>query len=254
MAQQGESTVHAVAVKLPPFATMEAIAWFRRAEVQFRQRKVTDPCTRADYVLEALPEAVFADVSAWLEQQQEEDIVYESLKSHLLQRYCLTNSSRAQKILAMPQQPLGDRTAVQLWNELQSLSKLPDSSDGKPRQIDLMREVFLLSLPSSIRAHLYDADDLPMDELVQKANNLIAAAKASGFHTIAGIEHTEDSDADVNAAYHRPQGRHQSAGGPAQRRGRLSTSGYFTYHARFGDAARNCLPGCRWSKNSKSGR
>jgi hypothetical protein len=229
---------------------MGAIARFRRAEVQFRLRKVTDPRTRADYVLEDLPEAVFADVSAWLEQQQQEkDIVYESLKSQLLQRYCLKNSARAQKIIAMT---LGDRTTVQLWNELQSLAKLPGSEDGKARQIDLIREIFLLSLPSSIRAVIFDVDELPVEHLVKKANDLITAAKASQPHSVAAIEPTEDCDADVNAVNHRPQGR--VAGGPAQGRGRLSTSGVCTYHARFGDAARNCLPGCRWSKNARSGR
>ncbi|KAK3877229.1 hypothetical protein Pcinc_018029 [Petrolisthes cinctipes] len=46
----------AVSVKLSPFCPGEATSWFRGAEIQFRLRKVTDPCTKADYVLEAIPE------------------------------------------------------------------------------------------------------------------------------------------------------------------------------------------------------
>ena len=48
-----------VAVKLSPFCSREAASWFRRAEVQFRLRKVTDPRTKADYVLETVPEDIF---------------------------------------------------------------------------------------------------------------------------------------------------------------------------------------------------
>ena len=54
--------INAVATRLPDFAQNEPLTWFRRAETRFRIRGIVQlqPTTRADYVLEALPEAIFA--------------------------------------------------------------------------------------------------------------------------------------------------------------------------------------------------
>ena len=83
-----ELLIHAVAVKLSPFSSSEAASWFRRAEVQFRLRKVTDPSTKADYVLEAIPEELFPCIAAWLDNQTK-GVDYEDLKTYLLQEFTL---------------------------------------------------------------------------------------------------------------------------------------------------------------------
>ncbi|XP_063854589.1 uncharacterized protein LOC135096773 isoform X3 [Scylla paramamosain] len=77
-------TVSTVTVKLSPFCASEAASWFRRAEVQFRLRKVTSPQTKADYVLEAIPETIFPRITAWLDNQDKD--VIDDLKQYLLQR------------------------------------------------------------------------------------------------------------------------------------------------------------------------
>ncbi|XP_063868271.1 uncharacterized protein LOC135104670 [Scylla paramamosain] len=172
--------VHAVAVKLLPFCSKEAVSWFRRAEVQFHLRKITDPRTKADYVLEAVPEELFPRIAAWLDNQVK-DVEYEDLKSYLLQEFTLSVSARAQHLLSMPQTPLGDTTAHTAWNEMQALATLPDldPKTNKPRRIDLLRELWLQRLPSSVRADLHEVDDCPMEDLIRKADNLINAARAS---------------------------------------------------------------------------
>lgn len=176
----------ALSVKLSPFCPGEATSWFRRAEIQFRLRKVTDPRTKADYVLEAIPEHLFPRVAAWLDNQdQSRDIDYESLKSYLLQEFTLTVSALAQRLLSLPQLPLGDTTAHAAWNEMQALAMLPDldPETKKPRQVDLFRELWLQRLPPNVRSALHEADDSPMDDLIKKADNLINAARASGKPT-----------------------------------------------------------------------
>ena len=239
--------IHAVTVKLSPFSTQEPLSWFRRAEVQFRLRKITDPRTKADYVLEAIPDDVFPRVSAWLDDQDDE-INYEALKTHLLKEFTLSISARAQRLLNMPRQPLGDRTAHAAWDEMQALAKIPggDRTTDKPRHVDLLRELWLQRLPPSVRALLHDAEYIPMDTLVKKADELLEAAKASHPHD--AIYHTEEREETTNASdvnhtasknnYQRPRPNNQRP-----------SSKFCYYHTRFGKDARKCEPNCRWPKN-----
>ena len=98
------SEANAVATRLPVFSQHEPLTWFRRAETRFRLRGIKQATTRADYVLEALPETIFR-----LDQQPDE-IPYDDLKKHLLKEFFPTTSERARRLLLMPSQPIGDRT------------------------------------------------------------------------------------------------------------------------------------------------
>jgi len=240
-----ESTIHTVAVKLPPFSTEEPISWFRRAEVQLRLRKVTCKQTMADYVLEAIPESVFPQVSAWLDDQPEK-LDYDVLKEYLLQEYTLSHSTRAQRLLQFPSQPLGDRTAHQVWNEMQALARLPAvDQEKKNKKVDLMRELWLQTLPPNVRAALPDAENIDMRDLVKQADLLLDAANASHRPlAISRISKQAPSDAATARRKHLPE---QQAH-PSNRRHLPATDVCF-YHSRFGAAARKCLPGCQWSKN-----
>lgn len=238
------TTVHAVAVKLSPFSTQEPTAWFRRAEVQFRLRKISDERTKADYVLEAIPESLFPQIAAWLDDQPDE-INYADLKDYLLKEYTLTPSARAQRLLRFPLQPLGDRTARVVWNQMQALARLPtiDPTTKGYRQVDLMKELFLQTLPSSVRAALPDADALEMTALVKRADDLIDAANASQRSTpISAVAEPPISD---TSAVDRAPRRHRLDPRP----GLLLASGRCFYHEKYGAKARNCSPGCKWSKN-----
>ena len=239
--------VFAIAVKLSPFSTQEPVSWFRRAEVQFRLRKISDPCTQADYVLEAIPDNLFVRVSSWLDEQSGA-IQYEDLKRYLLNEFTLTPSARAQRLLDFPKQPIGDRTANTVWQEMQSLARLPDlePATGKNRRVDIMRELWLQTLPPSVRAALHDAHDLSMTELVQRADNLIIAANAAQRPSPIAIVEEETL---VHALHGKRRPDKQN---DARRPGARETStppGICYYHRRFRDRARNCANGCTWSKN-----
>ena len=127
-----------------------------------------NPTTKADYVIQALPEEVFSAITPWLDDQPE-TLSYDLLKQYLLTEYSSAATDRAQRILRLASQPIGDQTAKQSWNEIVSLSRLneTDPSTGKLREIDLRREVFLQRLPETIRASLPQAYDVSMDELMK---------------------------------------------------------------------------------------
>ena len=105
------SEANAVATRLPEFSQHEPFTWFRRAETRFRLRGIKQATTRADYVLEALPETIFRRIGPWLDQQPDE-IPYDDLKKHLLKEFSPTTSERARRLLLMPSQAIGDRDGM----------------------------------------------------------------------------------------------------------------------------------------------
>lgn len=246
--------VHAVAVKLSPFSAQEPVSWFHRAEIQFRLRKITDPRTKADYVLESIPDGIFVQISHWLDDNCGE-INYDVLKKYLLGEFTLTATERAQRLLRFPQKPLGDRTARAVWNEMQSLARLPevDPATGEHKHVDLMRELWLQTLPSAVRAALHDSDSLSVTALIRKADNLLIAGRASEhISTVAAVHHgtaiaTSDRSANGQRQTHTFPNGNQRRPVP---RAQILPNGVCTYHDRFGDSARSCLTGCRWSKNA----
>ena len=147
--------INAVATRLPDFSPTEPLTWFRRAETRFWLRGVKQQTTRADYVLEALPEAVIRSIGPWLDQQPDE-IPYDDLKKHLLKEFSPTTSERARRLLLMPSQPMGDRKPSQLWDEICTLSRLPDVDDKslQHKEVDLKKEIWLQSLPRCVRVLL----------------------------------------------------------------------------------------------------
>ena len=70
------SEANAVATRLPEFSQHEPLTWFRRAETRFRLRGIKQATTRADYVLEALPETIFRRIGPWLDQQSSLQLIH----------------------------------------------------------------------------------------------------------------------------------------------------------------------------------
>ena len=178
--------INAVSTRLPDFAQNEPLTLFRRAETRFRIRGIVQPTTRADYVLEALPEAIFERIGPWLDQQPDE-IPYDDLKKHLLKEFSSTTSERARRLLSLPSQPMDDRKLSHLWDKICTLSRLPevDAVSKQHKEVDLKKEIWLQSLPSSVRVLLRNTDDKSMDELSSLADDITISQKAAWFPTVS---------------------------------------------------------------------
>ena len=177
------SEANAVATRLPEFSQHEPFTWFRRAEARFRLRGIKQATTRADYVLEALPETIFRRIGPWLDQQPDE-IPYDDLKKHLLKEFSPTTSERARRILLMPSQPIGDRKPSQLWDEICMLSRLPETDeDSKNKEVDLKKKIWLQTLPSCGRVLLHNTDEKSMDDLSTLADEIMMSQNAARYDT-----------------------------------------------------------------------
>ena len=178
------SEANAVATRLPEFSQHEPLTWFRRAETRFRLRGIKQATTRADYVLEALPETIFRRIGPWLDQQPDE-IPYDDLKKLLLKEFSPTTSERAiRRLLLMPSQPIGDRKPSQLWDEICMLSRLPETDeDSKNKEVDLKKEIWLQTLPSCVRVLLHNTDEKSMDDLSTFADEIMMSQNAACHDT-----------------------------------------------------------------------
>lgn len=257
--------VAAAQVKLPTFSVVDAPTWFRRAEVQFRLKRVTSPTTQADHVLAVLPDEIFPKISEWLMSKGDTAIEYSDLKIYLLQRFSPSPASRVTQLLQLAKQPLGDQRPSDALLEMKALARLPPAADGSVKQVDLLRALWLLRLPESIRASLPSAEEMDENELQQMADNLNDAHAAAARHTnavspaastvplqeddIAALGHTSS-----HARQHPGRQKHNTKVHPRQQFYSERFSDKFSdslcyFHARYGPNARNCKPGCPWPKN-----
>ena len=143
---------------------------------------------------------------------------------------------------------------------MKALARLPPAADGTARQLDLLRALWLLRLPESIRAVIPDAEEMDEDSLQQMADHLSDAQAAAGRHinVVAPVSYTattpdEDNIAAVRyirgRARQQPDRRQTTSRPPQQQNNRSFVEGLCYFHARFGPEARNCKPGCTWPKN-----
>ncbi|XP_063882078.1 uncharacterized protein LOC135112080 [Scylla paramamosain] len=167
--------------------------------------------------------------------------------------FTISVSAWLRHLLNLRLTPLGDTTAHAAWNEMQALATLleHDSTTDKPQRVDLLWELWLQRLPSSVRAALHEADDCPVEELINKVDNLINTAKAScAPDTICPA--LVDNLPNTNAA--RPPvckwlPDNQTCNCKPGVSSQHGQHGLCYYHHKFGAGACKCTPGCQWPKN-----
>ena len=209
------ATMH---IQLPTFSPADALAWFQRAEVIFRTKRVTSSTRKADHVLASLPEDIFPILSPWLLSKEDQEITFEETKQKLLTIFTPTPEERAKRLLQMSRQTLAGhhQRPSAAYEEMRALATLPDK-----RPLDLVRVLWLLRLPDTIRDSLVvDFMDKEIETLTASADSRLAMADAA---TAAPAE------------------------GPVKKK---RTRPYCWYHSRFGDSARICIPPCTYPKNA----
>ena len=251
-------------VKLPTFCAADAISWFQRAEVQFRLKCETSSTCMADHVLAALPEDVFPLISGWLTERDGADIQYDELKKHLLRKFVATPEERADKLLTLSHQPLGDQRPSIAFQEMKALTRLP-AADGSTKTLDLLRILWLLRLPDDVRRGITNFSDISEDELTKLADSLQGANRGTSSRSAMAANDDEVPQpltqewTDEDAAAATPSQHRRWAQAPTKKphfkqppRGpppRKATMDLCFYHSRFGHDARNCRAPCSWTKN-----
>ena len=252
-----EAPIAAAAVHLPKFSTTAAVAWFQRAEVQFRLKRITASHTKADYVLAAIPEEIFPRLSNWL-QQRGDTVEYEDLKQELLKKFTSSPEERANTLLDMVNLPLGDERPSEALDEMLQLAEMPSTTMQK---LNVTIVLWLTRLPDVVRQGITKFAEKSPEDLGDLANSLMATYRRSQPSSrVCAAETSSDEEAEAAAATNvSPRRQRYQRKQPAQRRSKPPPSVYrqqpprqdaiCQYHARFGPKAFKCKAPCAWPKN-----
>ena len=220
--QLPEASISAVSIKLPEFWPEDPEIWFIRVEAQLRSRAVTHDQTKFDYVVAALNNVTAAEVKSVLVNPPAED-KYKAIKQALKSAFGKTQAEKDAELLNIS--GLGDRKPSALLRKLESLNNNAET---------LRQAFFVAQLPSQVRSILALEDFADIHDLAKAADRIVEAQNIS-------------QPANLAAASVRQQPRFQYRNAPPRQK--LTKENFIcNYHQRFGPDARNCRPGCLFSK------
>ena len=229
-------------VQLPSFSPNDALAWFQRADIIFRTKRITASNKKADLVLASLPEEIFPQISTWLLSKEDEEITYEETRQKLLELFTPTPEERAEKLLILSRLPLASQRPSIAFEEMRALATLPDK-----RPLDLLRVLWLLRLPDNVRESLVDFMNQDIQDLKTSADARIAATRQSRTTAPALDQRCEEEDdQDYAAAASRQL---QQRRRPRPQMSQQQHPDICWYHENFGSKAIKCKPPCKFSKN-----
>lgn len=158
--------------------------------------------------------------------------MYAAPKQLLLRRYCLSSAKRADKILSLS--GLGDSTAVDLMDDMLSLLGTDDGDF-------LFPHIFQRQLPPQVRTALANSPRLTASDyrgLAEEADRILLATRRFVVQSTAmePQQRTVEDPAVVSAV-----------GVMTPRR----KSSLCSYHRRFGNKAKRCVPPCTFEVSGK---
>ena len=216
--QSPEGSVHAVAIKLPDFWPEDPEIWFARIEAQLRSRSVTQDQTKFDYIVSALDNTTAAEVKSVLLNPPDQN-KYENLKTALLGAFGKSQARKDAELLNIS--GLGDRSPSALLRKLESLNNDAET---------LRRAFFLAQLPAQVRSILALQEFPDIHDLAKAADRIVEANNISQTVTAVSVDRPSSANQRHHTAF-------------------KSNENYIChYHQRFGLKARNCKPGCLFSK------
>ena len=244
MSSDNESTVAAVAVKLPAIWSDNPATWFFQAEAQFAIKGITVEKPKYFYVVANLPAEVAIRVASFLEVVPEVK-PYDTLKGALLSAYTLNEYQRAEALANLP--PLGDQRPSELLAQIRQL--LPVGHKDCFRS----KYDFLSRLPVEIRSTLVNSS-LELDALAAEADNLWSAVRGNTFNHLSVVDTVQ-----VDAVHRRSSKLNGSVNARHNQARDSRPAKFCWYHRNFADKARDCkdvesgVP-CNWPGNGVAGR
>ena len=210
-------------IKLPEFWEFSPMAWFAQTEAQFAIRDITDDTTRY-HVVSALGRSTATRAANFLANPPDHG-KYRDLKAFLLKTFGLSQSERAQRLLAI--RGLGDRKPSEHMEMMLNLL-------GAEEPNFLLMELFLQHMPPQVRTALAGTRITEPRALAEEADRFFLAAQSFAPVVLAPTRsaYPPDSDRLTNRA-------------PVAADGRAS-NGMCYFHARFGAKAKRCRSPCNF--------
>ncbi|XP_075733123.1 uncharacterized protein LOC142775549 [Rhipicephalus microplus] len=238
--------------------------WFIQVENKFRIHRITSEVHKRELLVEALPPQAMPEIRDILVGPPG-DTPYTTVNQALLHRLVPPKLRRIQQLLC--NEELGDRRPTHFLRHLQH--QLGDQLDGS--KISILRELFLQRLPPTMRMALVPAQDKPLSELAEMADDMmdVAPAVINTAHTSPNSEadslqetvkdlapevtHLRLQLLSIRNLDDQPCPHRPSLPSAAPQRPLHQPEHYFSpqntcyYHRRFHTAARRFVPPCSWN-------
>lgn len=227
--------VDAVSVKLPPVWPHKIVSWFAQAEAQFNLRKITEDDTKYWHIISSLTGDV-AERAARIIDKPPATEKYKAIKEFLIRRYSLTESQRADRLLAITS--LGDRAPTELADEM-----LRINGEHDPKHF-LLRRLFVRALPATVRQQLASADQEDLYDLAEEAEKVTRATPHSDFNDVAAVNSGDEDD--LQPSLYRVDNPSRRRRDNQQKYDEAKEGSLCYFHRSFGSKARNCRSPCSW--------
>ena len=224
---------HAVGLKLPVFWADHPRVWLQQAEAQFALRNITADDTKYHYLVAALDQTTALRVIDILEDPPRHD-KYGNLKRRLTDIFGLSRRQRADRLIDIGLQSLGDRRPSQLMDEMLALL-------GSHKPCMLFESIFLKCMPKDIRLQLATASFDDLRTLAQTANEFWQVREQPV------VVFSSDTRRPRNT-------RTTPVATPRANEPVTHDEDVCYYHRRYGNAARKCNTPCAFAGNDRAGR
>ena len=266
-------------VELPPFDKKNIHTWIRRVEAAFGRAGVTTAKDKFFFIESKLDVNISPKINEFL-CGESTDQTWDNFLGHLQDEYGKTKEQQASQFLrGIPRDNL---------RPTQHLAKIKDAIKDIELD-DLIKEMVLKDLPSSVRQSLAERSNLSAEEAAKAADHHfdkdgrpkhdVETSKINNINDCPGLVDTEDESDSVNAiGGHKFKGRNNRGGfrkytpqqkpftpaftdkprNQTQYNGRNnaerkppSLQQICRFHVQFGDKAKNCEPGCQFKKQQQ---
>lgn len=242
-AEDVQTAVASVAVKLPDFWKSDPVMWFAQAEAQFALAKVTVDGTKYNHIIAKVDQTVLRHVS---------DIVadppatgkYEAIKARLLSRFEMSPQEKLEKLLMTCD--LGDMKPTHL------LAKMQDLASGLKVDDNLMKMLFLNRLPPNIRPIL-SIHDGTLAKLAEMGDKMVDSSHTHVAATQAAAPSNDDVSEQLAYLTAEIRKLKTSSGSRSRSTSRARSTSedrsrdLCWYHFKYGDQARQCRQPCKYS-------
>lgn len=242
------------AVKIPPYNFSDPALWFLMCESTFKlgvPKPVTESVTKFNYVVAFLPPeaaSIVRDVIA----KPDEDDPYSQIKKELIKRSGESSQQEIRKLLAGEQ--LGDRKP----SELLRIMKRRAESYSIPNE--LMLELFLQHLPSSVQSILAAITPLQLDKAAEIADRIIEVHNPISVSAVSSSIPTNSFEEklmfEIDKLNQRIDKLYRSRSVSRNRdkskyrnKSVNRNSNYCWYHTKFAEKAVKCVDPCNFKKN-----
>jgi hypothetical protein len=229
----GESSVSAVAVKVPPLYRNNPDAWFRTLESQFHLARITSGETKFHYLVAHLPE----DLSAVL-LSADTPADYESLKEDIKGIAEKSRQEKITEILAVSDLG-GDKPSVFLRRLHAKMAQC-----GLSACPDMLKATLMRCLPSELRIALSGFQNQTPEQIAEIADSMLSIRATS--NPINAVQQPQSQQAPRDSEQRRHQQQRPSNSVAPFRPGQRNV--ICRAHIYYGLQARTCRRWCQFPK------